>query len=178
MKVALCQFHAEKDIDSNLDRVMEVLRSRSSDLAVFPELFLSSYGGRMDPEQCIQYVALMKLASEEAGTDLCIGLPKTVGDRTYDQLVYLSSADPDGIFAYEKMHIAGFEPYCETFERGKRPMVVDKGDIRIGLSICYDVMFPELYRTYALGFGADMFIVASASKESSRRYMDAVLPAR
>ena len=53
---------------------------------------------------------------------------------------------------YDKMHLFGFtmgrESYAEsrTIEAGHKVVTVDAPFGRIGLSICYDVRFPELYR--------------------------------
>jgi nitrilase len=55
---------------------------------------------------------------------------------------------------YDKMHLFAFtrgeERYDEarTIEPGEAPVVVDTPFGRIGLSVCYDVRFPELYRHY------------------------------
>ena len=66
---------------------------------------------------------------------------------------------------YDKMHLFGFrmgaERYAEarTIEPGSRVTVADSPFGRIGLSICYDVRFPELYRAMA---GIDIVLVPSA----------------
>ena len=176
MKIALCQYRASDDVDSNLRRVTGVLGSCKADLAVFPEMFLTSYGGTLDREGYDRCVAVMKRAAEESGTDLCIGLPFPDDGRTYNRLLYISSAG--NVFHYDKMHIAAFPPYDEDFDRGREPRAVKGKEITVGLSVCYDVMFPELYKGYSLDHGAGLMIVAAASKEGSRRYMETVLPAR
>jgi predicted amidohydrolase len=66
---------------------------------------------------------------------------------------------------YDKIHLFGFEMgeerYREsnTIEPGAAPLAVESPFGRIGLSICYDVRFPELYR--ALG-EVDLISVPSA----------------
>jgi deaminated glutathione amidase len=66
---------------------------------------------------------------------------------------------------YDKVHLfrfsAGDERYDEsrTLEAGERPVAVESPYGRLGLSVCYDVRFPELYR----GLGeTDMLFVPSA----------------
>ncbi|MEP6942479.1 MAG: carbon-nitrogen hydrolase family protein [Betaproteobacteria bacterium] len=55
---------------------------------------------------------------------------------------------------YDKMHLFAFtrgeERYDEarTIERGEEPVVIATPFGRVGLSVCYDVRFPELYRSY------------------------------
>jgi predicted amidohydrolase len=66
---------------------------------------------------------------------------------------------------YDKIHLFGFqgsgEKYHEatTIEPGDVPVAVDSPYGKLGLSVCYDVRFPELYRSYA---PADILFVPSA----------------
>jgi deaminated glutathione amidase len=61
---------------------------------------------------------------------------------------------PDGTLAarYDKMHLFrydnGRERYDEgrVLEPGSTPVAVQCGALRMGLSVCYDLRFPELYR--------------------------------
>lgn len=71
---------------------------------------------------------------------------------------------------YDKIHLFGFEMgkehYSEerTIEHGKQVVAVDSPFGRIGLSICYDLRFPELYR--AMG-EVDLILVPSAFTETT-----------
>ncbi len=73
---------------------------------------------------------------------------------------------------YDKIHLFGLdlgnEHYREekTIQAGKKVVVVDTPFGRIGLSICYDLRFPELYR--AMG-EVDMIFVPSAFTETTGR---------
>lgn len=69
---------------------------------------------------------------------------------------------------YDKMHlfdvqVSDTESYCEsdTLCPGSEVVTVETPVGRIGLSICYDLRFPELYRKMQLA-GADIFIVPAA----------------
>ena len=46
--------------------------------------------------------------------------------------------------------------------RGRARSSVALGPLRLGLTICYDLRFPELYRALALEQGANVFIISSA----------------
>lgn len=71
---------------------------------------------------------------------------------------------------YDKIHLFGFEmgeeKYSEerTIEHGSRVVTVDTPFGRLGLSICYDLRFPELYR--AMG-EVDLILVPSAFTETT-----------
>ncbi|SBV91843.1 putative enzyme [uncultured Alphaproteobacteria bacterium] len=78
--------------------------------------------------------------------------------------------DPEGGVAavYDKLHmfdvdLGGGERYAEsaTFEAGDRAVAVDLPWGRLGLSVCYDLRFPYLYRALA-GAGADFLAVPAA----------------
>ncbi len=102
-------------------------------------------------------------------------LPIAVGDGVVDRIrnttfVYA----PDGSVAarYDKIHLFGFtkgdEHYDEsrTIAAGADPVAFTAtlGDqpIRVGLSICYDLRFPELYRGFAKDGAPDLIVVPAA----------------
>ena len=71
---------------------------------------------------------------------------------------------------YDKIHLFGFdmgkEHYSEqrTIEPGREVKVVDSPFGRLGLSICYDLRFPELYRAMK---DVDIILVPSAFTETT-----------
>jgi nitrilase len=71
---------------------------------------------------------------------------------------------------YDKIHLFGFdngrEKYSEerTIMHGSRVVAVDSPFGRIGLSICYDLRFPELYRAFG---DVDLIFVPSAFTETT-----------
>ncbi len=83
---------------------------------------------------------------------------------------------------YDKIHLFGFqmgaEQYHEerTIEPGDMPVTVDTPFGRIGLSICYDLRFPELYRAMK---DVDIIFVPSAFTETTgRAHWETLLRAR
>ncbi len=74
---------------------------------------------------------------------------------------------PDGTrrARYDKVHLFGLQRGAErydeaaTIEPGVTPVVFDAGTWRIGLSVCYDLRFPELYRRLS---PVDLIVVPSA----------------
>ncbi len=78
--------------------------------------------------------------------------------------------DEQGVFVarYDKIHLFDVRVSAEeahqeslTIARGDQLVVVDTPVGRVGLSICYDLRFPELYRQLALK-GAELFTVPAA----------------
>jgi deaminated glutathione amidase len=83
---------------------------------------------------------------------------------------------------YDKIHLFAFqkgeESYDEarTIEPGTRPVTCDTAAGRTGLSVCYDLRFPELYR----GFGPlDLIVVPAAfTYTTGRAHWELLLRAR
>jgi nitrilase len=83
---------------------------------------------------------------------------------------------------YDKIHLFGFEMGAEryteerTIEPGNRVVTVDSPWGRLGISICYDLRFPELYR--AMG-EVDLILVPSAFTETTgKAHWDTLVRAR
>jgi predicted amidohydrolase len=96
--------------------------------------------------------------------------------------------DRDGALAatYRKIHlydveIAGRVSYQEsrTVAGGAEPVVADVDGVRVGLSICYDLRFPELYRRLAVEGGAQVLAVPAAFMlHTGRDHWEVLLRAR
>jgi nitrilase len=83
---------------------------------------------------------------------------------------------------YDKMHLFGLELGAERFEEantiepGEQPRAIDTPFGRIALSICYDVRFPELYRSLGV---VDLILVPSAFTETTgKAHWETLLRAR
>jgi predicted amidohydrolase len=102
-------------------------------------------------------------------------LPISLGDGITDRIrnttfVYA----PGGSVAarYDKIHLFGFKKGNDDFDEsrtiaaGNEPVSFEAtlGDqpLRVGLSICYDLRFPELYRGFAKTGAPDLILVPSA----------------
>ena len=94
--------------------------------------------------------------------------------------------DPDGEIAavYRKIHLFDVEVggivyrESEAEEPGDEPVVAQVGEWSVGLSVCYDVRFPELYRVLALE-GAELLTVpAHFTLHTGRDHWEVLLRAR
>ena len=103
-------------------------------------------------------------ATARAGTD--VGAASPAAERVLNaSCVY----GPDGARAarYDKIHLFaydnGSERYDEgrTLQAGQTPVAFDAAGLRIGLSVCYDLRFPELYRAL-MRPPCDLIVVPSA----------------
>ena len=94
---------------------------------------------------------------------------------------------PDGslVTTYDKIHMFDVdldngESWRESavYEPGTQSVVADIGAARLGLSICYDVRFPHLYRDMALA-GAEIIAVPAAfTRQTGEAHWHTLLKAR
>jgi predicted amidohydrolase len=93
---------------------------------------------------------------------------------------------PSGeISAYHKIHLFTFHQedviYREADQMtgGKSVVSFEIGDFKFGLSICYDLRFPELYRDLVLDKGVNVILVPAAfTQETGRAHWHSLLRAR
>jgi len=83
---------------------------------------------------------------------------------------------------YDKIHLFGFEMgnerYSEerTIEPGDRVCTVDSPYGRLGISVCYDLRFPELYR--AMGDVDLLFVPSAFTETTGKAHWDTLIRAR
>ena len=178
IRLALCQSNSStEDIGSNLDKIMGILSRTKADVYVFPELFLSGYCTDLGPlKNDIEYALdKIKLWCIEKDIAVAFGCPSYEANGIRNSLLFMTPRDT---YRYDKLYPAKFGIYCEDhFVPGKGTVMCEFKGIRFGLSICYDLFFPEIYRDYAVS-GADVNICVSAAMISSRPFFERILPAR
>jgi len=176
MRVAAVQTVSGGDVEANLAQAEPLVRRAAAEgarLVVLPEYF-GIFGARATDKLAVreadgdgrQQAFLARLAQEHAiwlvgGTvPIVSGDPERVRSAC---LVY----GPDGrrVARYDKIHLFAFtrgeERYDEgrTIEPGDETVAIDLPCGRVGLSVCYDLRFPELYR----GMGTLALILVPAA---------------
>lgn len=83
------------------------------------------------------------------------------------------------IATYDKNHLFSYYDDCENkyITEGKNPVIVDVEGVKIGLTICYDIRFPEIYRAYRK-YGADLLVNMAAWPLSRKIHWDSLTCAR
>ena len=99
--------------------------------------------------------------SRDLGCYICYSFPRrrNIGEFTIAAAV----VDPDGERAatYDKWHVCSTGECCEKrfFQNGNGPLAVfDLNGVRVGLSICYDIRFPEPIRHLAVEKGISLLL--------------------
>ncbi len=169
----------------NLARIDRLLASRAVGLAVFPELFVSGYraGDRLRALALSPgggpLLELERIAAAR-NTWLVLGAPVAVPDRAGEVFNAVLLIGPDGSSRYQvKRYLPTYGPFEEgrIFTPAGRSDPLPLAGHPVGLAICYDAFFPEIFRELALK-GSELFLVVSASPVTSRRLFEKVLPAR
>lgn len=95
-------------------------------------------------------------------------------DRPYNQLVL---AGPEGqMHRYAKRHPFSYAGEHEHFAAGNEPVTVAIDDLRVTLSVCYDLRFADHY--WASAVDTDCYLVPANWPESRRRHWRILLRAR
>ncbi len=173
------------DVAANLERIRTAVGAGPSDLAVFPELFLSGYrvGDRVHrlalADGDATTAALRAIARESRAT-LVVGAPLRASDRPGEVHNAVLAVRPDGeVHAQLKRYLPTFGPFEEGvhFTAGDESHPVPIAARSVGLEICYDTFFPEVSRALALE-GAELLVIVSASPTTSAPLFAKLLPAR
>jgi len=173
------------DVAANVERIRAVTAAAPSDLAIFPELFLTGYriGDRVHRlalrDGDATTAALRKIAHDSRAT-VVVGTPLASHDRGGEVHNAVIAVRPDGeVHAQVKRYLPTFGPFEEgahfTAADESRPVPVAARSV--GLEICYDAFFPEVSRSLALD-GAELLVVVSASPTTSGPLFARLLPAR
>jgi len=204
MKVAAIQMTSGPDVTANLEQARGLLEEaavREAGLAVLPENFafmglhdadkraVAESDGSGPIQDFLSSTALKLRVTIVAGT-----IPLRAGEDgrvAAASLVY--GSDGKRVGRYDKIHLfdvdipggAGVESggtgrYRESAHvaPGADAVVVDTAAGKLGLSVCYDVRFPELYRSLSAS-GAQLLSIPSAfTSPTGRAHWETLLRAR
>jgi predicted amidohydrolase len=176
VRVALIQMRSADRLGENLDRAEALCREAAqagAELILLPENFayLALEGLRVPCAEPVTGPVVRRFAAlaRETGADVLLGsIPEAVGepDRHANTSV-LIGRDGEVLATYRKIHLFDVDlPGLSVREsdavvRGRQVVTADLSWGRIGLSICYDLRFGELYRGLGSA-GADVVSVPAA----------------
>ena len=193
VRVAAVQMVSGPDVAENLAEAARLIKSaadQGAQLVGLPEYFPIMGMHEQDKvkvreqEGAGPIQAFLSAAAREHGIWIVGGsvpLVASVADKVLNTtLVY----DDRGtcVARYDKIHLFGFEMGAEsysesrTIEAGRDVVVVDSPFGRLGLSICYDLRFPELYRAMK---DVDLILAPSAfTATTGRAHWETLIRAR
>jgi predicted amidohydrolase len=183
MRLALAQLAVEGgDTEGNVDRAVAALdraAERGADLVALPELFNVGYfafDSYMREAESIEGATLTRLADaaadhgvgllagsivEDLAASAEAGVDVPASDGLANTAVFFD-ADGTRRGVYRKHHLFGYgSAETQLLTPGERLPTVSFGGFTVGMTTCYDLRFPELYRELA-DDGADLVLVPSA----------------
>lgn len=200
MKVAAIQMVSTPSVAANLQQARALVlqaAEQGAELVALPEYFCAM--GRRDTDKlaCAERAgdgpiqAALAACAAEAGVWLVGGTLPLVGQAPdhVRNTNLLFNPYGDCVARYDKVHLFRFATATEHYDESQ---LVEPGDAvvtaevvdrsgqtwRLGLSVCYDLRFPELYRAQARA-GADVLLVPSAfTHTTGRAHWELLLRAR
>jgi predicted amidohydrolase len=195
MRVALVQMTSSDRPDDNMARAEELIRQAvdsQPDLVALPEnfLYLRAEGdqpGFSEDAEMGEHVGLLRSLARELGVWILAGsIPERIegsgkihntslllgrrGDvhATYRKIHLFDVTLPDGVELRESKHVAP----------GAEVVTADTDLCKVGLTVCYDLRFPELYRRLTRAGAEVIFVPSAFTAQTGKDHWHVLLRAR
>ena len=195
LRVACVQCNAGADLDAGIAAAEARTRAAVEQGARFvtlPEYFsqLDLRAGRLNVTAYAEAehpaLAAFRALAAELGVWMLLGsLPIAAGDGRAFNRSFLLDAEGHIVARYDKIHL--FDVDLSEGERYRESDVIAPGDRAVtagtpwgtvGLSICYDLRFPHLYRRLAKDGAAMLMVPAAFTRTTGRAHWHVLLRAR
>ena len=192
-RIACIQLRAGPSPDDNLasaERLVRRAAATGADIALLPERW-EAFGSADELREAAQPVGGPRLVAvqgwaRELGMAIVAG---SVAERVDGDVRLRNTSvafDRDGrqVAAYRKIHQFDVDlehqrvRESDTDAPGTGPVMATLGDVQVGLTICYDLRFPELYRAYAVAGATVVTVPAAFLERTGRDHWEVLLRAR
>ncbi len=178
MKIGVIQLQSGLEPAINLGKITKFLseaKAQGAQAVFLPEVFYSMSDGTKPTPYLVDgknehYLEIQNLA-KNSGLYILGGSAATNVDGKIMNRSYNFAADGSEIALYDKINLFSVDLSKHTsqtvidesrvYTAGKTPQMIDLCDFKIGLSICFDLRFPELFRSYS-SQGANVLSISSA----------------
>jgi predicted amidohydrolase len=171
MKIAAAQISCVLgDFNTNLRKVRDfaVLAKKSgAELIVFPEMVDTGYSMPVIQKYAKKWSGgaapeLQRIA-KEISIAIVAGISDRDGESIFNAQVFVS-AQGENLAKYRKTHLVTAAPLDERvcLSPGNQFVSCRVENFNVGLSICYDLRFPEMARTLVVERGANVIVNSSA----------------
>jgi predicted amidohydrolase len=192
MRVALCQTNCGEDVGANEAKVFGLVDEAAGagvDLVALPEVWpcqgsASRVRAAAEPIDGPRVARLSEAARRHRVWVHGGSVLELDGERVFNTSVLLDR-DGEVVATYRKIHLFDADPpgavpsrESAVYGAGEHVVTADTEFGRVGLSICYDVRFPELYRELAVLGATILFVPAAFRFETGVDHWDVLLRAR
>ncbi len=177
---------AAGDVSANLSKIRALAgqaKERGAEWIVFPEMCDTGYVMSVIRERAANWsegaVLELRAVARELALGIICGVSEREGECIFNTQVVID-ASGEIIGKYRKTHLFAPAPVEEhkCFAAGAELVVTRMGDLRAGLSICYDLRFPELYRALAIDCGVNLFVISAAWPSARCEHLCTLIAAR
>jgi predicted amidohydrolase len=192
MRVALCQANCGEDVAANDRQVFGLLGEAAAagvDLIALPEVWpcQGSAPQVRAAAEPLDGPRVTRLAEEARSRGIWVhggSVLELDGERVFNTSV-LFDREGELVATYRKIHLfdadpPGGIPSRESFvyAAGDQVVTAETEFGRVGLSICYDLRFPELYRQLVVQGATILFVPAAFRHETGKDHWDVLVRAR
>lgn len=182
LKVAAIQFNiALGDVNRNLATVetaLDRVAEQGVRLAVLPEMWSAGYDYKRLRNHAAETPRVIEmLCRKSADLDLVVvgSLPEQSDGKVYNTAYVVDRGELVG--SYRKLHMFSTMGEDRFLSAGDRTLVVPTSVGRLGIAICYDLRFPELFRKMALE-GAEIICLPAEWPKPRQEHWRTLLRAR
>jgi predicted amidohydrolase len=195
LHVACIQMCSTDDIDENIAAASTLIRrarAEGANFAATPEMTSlmdqrkGALAAKVVAEADDRALKAFRALAVETGMTLLLGsLPVRVDADLCANRSFLVAPTGDIVARYDKIHMFDVEvgdgqTYRESrdYRPGDKSVTADIGGAIIGLSVCYDVRFPALYRALAKAGAQILCVPAAFTRVTGQAHWRALLVAR
>jgi omega-amidase len=171
MKIAAAQISCTPgDFDANLRKVRDfaaLAKKSGAELVVFPEMIDTGYSMPVIQKYAKKWsdgaVPELQKIAKETSIAIVAGISDRDGASIFNAQVFVN-AQGEVVAKYRKTHLVTAAPLDERvcLSPGNEFVSCKVGKFTVGLSICYDLRFPEMARTLVVERGANVIVNSSA----------------
>ncbi len=168
-------------IDRNIDQASAALRrvaDQGARVAVLPEMWSCGYDYRnlsALAQETPRVLNRLQQLCKDLGLVSVGSLPELVDGSIYNTAYVIDCGELVG--SYRKLHLFSTMHEDRYLSAGDRSLVVDTSIGRVGVAICYDLRFPELFRKLALE-GAEIICLPAEWPKPRQEHWKTLLRAR
>jgi len=189
IKLALAQIGSKRENKTanllKIEKLTIKAKQQGADLIIFPEMTLTGYVILDQVYELAEAIPgpsteKVEALAKKTGMYIIFGMPELSGKTQATIFNTAVFVGPQGIIGkYRKMYLPTHSVFEEKryFRPGYEAAVFQTDIGNIGLSICYDVFFPEVFRLTRLK-GAQLIVCISASPAVRRAYFEILTSAR
>lgn len=165
---------------ATIRRILDAARPPADSMIVLPEMALTGFSMNVsrvaETSDRESETAFANLARDHQSWVVGGLVTRADDGRGRNEAVVLNPAG-DIAGRYAKMHPFSYTGEQEHYASGDDPVVVDCGGLKVAPIVCYDLRFPEIFRT-AVKRGAEVFVVIACWLEDRHAHWPVLLQAR